>query len=108
MASPSADFYALNSVELEVTCEKKCRRLLGGGIDDKLESNMFCIYEPDGRGPFAQDAGGPLFFYSPNESYPKVAMQVGLFSWNLYEGTVYPSVFMRVSAYTSWIQQTIK
>ncbi|CAH2090058.1 unnamed protein product [Euphydryas editha] len=67
-------------------------------VDPNLE---ICIFNANGRGTCNRDSGGPLMRTDRNQ-------QIGIVSWGLPCARNAPDMFVRISAYRSFIEQSIR
>ncbi|CAH2090054.1 unnamed protein product [Euphydryas editha] len=67
-------------------------------VDPALE---ICIFNSNGRGTCNGDSGSPLVRAGTNQ-------QIGVVSWGLPCARNAPDMFARISAYRSWIEQSIR
>lgn len=91
----------LQKTRLKVLSHEKCFNVYGLWFS----RGMVCAYE-ESKGGCAGDSGGPLQCKMENDVEERWTI-IGVASWTAVECGSSPTVFARVSKYTSWIMDTI-
>jgi secreted trypsin-like serine protease len=82
----------LQKVSLQILPADKCS-------DSKRNENKMCTYERD-KDTCISDSGGPLLLNSKGRQHV-----VGLISYGIGCGTIYPSVNTRITTFLPWIME---
>ncbi len=94
----------LREVEIEAMDNDTCNAAFAGDKLSVAPTEICAMYQGTTKASCQGDSGGPLVVATPSGF-----TQVGVVSWGTICGnTVTPSVFARVSAFTDWINDTIK
>ncbi len=94
----------LREVEIEAMDNDTCNAAFAADKLSVASTEICAMYQGTTKASCQGDSGGPLVVATPSGF-----TQVGVVSWGTICGnTVTPSVFARVSAFTDWINDTIK
>jgi len=94
----------LNQANVDILSESECRGYWGSRITDI----HICLMDKDTqqRGACNGDSGGPLVCQTGSTDEPSSYTLAGITSWGRSGcSTDYPSVYVRVTTFRSWIQQ---
>lgn len=79
------------------------RRIMSGLRD--ISKGQYCAFDPNGQNDSCQgDSGGPLQIFTDNSTVSSV---VGVVSFGISCGTVFPGVYTRVAYYLNWIESHV-
>lgn len=94
-------FSECNATLLEFNKGRKLRFLRNG-----ISEGQYCAYDSDGHGRDSceGDSGAPLQRFPPDS---ETATVVGIVSFGISCGSLYPSVHTRVASYVDWIESIV-